>query len=362
VTQLTPQDPSALVAGAAARIPHPADVHRRSAVGPSHRQTTVAVRGGEMTVGLWGPQERSAPTILAVHGVSASHRCFGLLADALPGVRIIAPDLRGRGRSNDLPGPYGMSVHADDLAAVLAALEPGPVVVVGHSMGAFVALVLAHRHPELVRAAVLVDGGIPLRVPAGLRPDEVVQTVLGAVAERLEMRFACVDDYRGYWQQHPAFEGAWTAGGAGVALLEDYIAYDLTKGDDGLQPATRYAAIEQDTADLHAGETLLAALDGLSVPAHLLWTRLGLQGEEPGLFGPEYIAEWQSRVPALEEHLSVREIPETNHYTIVMSSAGAAAVAACVSTALGRTGGSTADRSSRTDGSAADRPVSSASE
>ncbi|GAA4285414.1 hypothetical protein GCM10022261_29450 [Brevibacterium daeguense] len=331
MTQLDPQNPSVPVVETAGQNRLLLDAHRRSDLGPGHRQTTVAVRGGAMTVGIWGPEENSAPTVLAIHGVSASHRCFGLLAAALPGVRIIAPDLRGRGRSSVLPGPYGMPAHAEDLAAVLAVLAAGPVDVVGHSMGAFVAVVLAHRHPELVRSLVLVDGGIPLRVPAGLSADEVVQAVLGPVTERLEMRFGSVDDYRRYWQRHPAFAGAWTDPGGTAALLEDYIAYDLEPGADGLRPATRYEAIAQDTADLHGGEALPAAIDGLSVSAHLLWTRQGLQGEEPGLFEREYIAEWQSRVPALESQLTVREIPETNHYTILMSPTGAAAVAGCIS-------------------------------
>ena len=54
------------------------------------------------------------------------------------GVRLIAPDLRGRGRSNTLPGPFGMTRHADDMAAVLDFLGVPRAVVVGHSMGGFV--------------------------------------------------------------------------------------------------------------------------------------------------------------------------------------------------------------------------------
>ena len=57
-----------------------------------------------------------------MHGITASHRAWPAVVAALPGVRVVAPDLRGRGRSNSLPGPYGMGAHADDLAAVLDAL------------------------------------------------------------------------------------------------------------------------------------------------------------------------------------------------------------------------------------------------
>lgn len=311
--------------------------HRHTDLGPDYRQATVDVTGGRMTVGLWGPQDPNAPTILAVHGVSASHRSFGLLAQALPGVRIIAPDLRGRGRSSTLPGPYGMPAHADDLAAVLGDLASGPVVVVGHSMGAFVTLVLAHRHPEWVRSVVLVDGGIPLTVPRGLDPDQVVQAVLGPVAERLAMRFGSVDEYRRFWLDHPAFADAWTPGSSTAALMEDYITYDLEPDGAELRPATRYEAMAHDTAELQGGESLLAAIEQLAVPAHLLWSRRGLFNQEPGLFSADYIAAWQDRVPALAAHLTVTEVPESNHYSIVMAPSGARTVAEIITSQLDRT-------------------------
>ncbi len=308
--------------------------HRHTDVGPGYRQTTVAVTGGRMTVGLWGPPDPGTPTVLAVHGVSASHRSFGLLAQALPGVRVIAPDLRGRGRSSTLPGPYGMEVHADDLAAVLGELAAGPVVVVGHSMGAFVTLVLAHRHPERVRSVVLVDGGIPLRVPSGLDPDQVVQAVLGPVAERLAMRFGSVEEYRRFWLEHPAFRHAWAADSGTAALMEDYITYDLEPDGAVLRPATRYEAMAQDTAGLQGGTSLLEAIEQLAIPAHLLWSRRGLFDEEPGLFSADYIASWLDRVPALARNLTVAEVAATNHYSIVMAPEGAGIVAKIIMAAL----------------------------
>lgn len=277
----------------------------------------VPVKGGSMRVGLWGPADPSAPTILAVHGVTASHRAWGMVADALPEVRIIAPDLRGRGRSNQLPGPYGMPVHADDLSRVLAHFDVGPVPVVGHSMGAFASLVLANLHPGQVRSLLLVDGGLPLQVPDGLNDDQIVQAILGPAADRLNMEFTSYQQYRDYWAQHPAFVGHWNA------LVEGYVDYDLFGEAPHLKPSTDYAALAEDTAELHRGTSLLTAIAQLSHPVQFIQSPRGLMGEEPGLYNDSYVAQWAAKLPTLDVH----KIPDTNHYTIVMDAPGANKVA-----------------------------------
>src|SRR5690606_31424603 len=114
------------------------------------------------------------------------------------------------GRSNQLPGPYGMPQHADDLAAVLDAFGVEQAVVIGHSMGAFVSVVLSHRHPNRVAELVLVDGGLPLFVPEGIAPDDLTKAVLGPAQERLTMTFDSVNSYLDFWRVHPAFADDWT--------------------------------------------------------------------------------------------------------------------------------------------------------
>jgi len=293
-----------------------------------YRAVDVPVRGGALRCGIWGPQDPAAPVVLAVHGVTASHKAWGLLAQALPEVRIIAPDLRGRGRSNTLPGPYGMASHASDLAAVLQAFEVEPAVVAGHSMGAFVSVVLAHRYPHLVRSLVLADGGLPLQVPAGLSDEEVIAAVLGPAAERLGTRYESREAYRSLWRQHPAFVRNWNL------LVEEYVDYDLTAADGGLRPATCYAAMAEDTTDLNRGTDLPAALQALAVPALLLRAPRGLLDEPNGLYSPEHARSWEDKLDCL----TVQDVPDVNHYTILMDSPGAGAVAAAVADALAAAG------------------------
>ena len=287
----------------------------------TYRTIEVPVAGGDLHVGVWDAAgEADAPTVLLVHGVTSSHLAWQFLADALPHVRLVAPDLRGRGRSNAVEGPAGMAAHADDLAAVCAQLGLPPVLVVGHSMGAFVAVAFADRHPDAVTSLLLVDGGLPLAAPAGLDPEELVAAILGPTAERLSMRFRDVDAYLAFWRRHAAFREAWSP------QLERYLAYDLVPDGDGLRPATSYRTTVDDTVDLTTGSTVPDALAALRHPALLITVPRGLQDEPPGLYPLDHLADVLSRVPSVEH----RRYEGFNHYTIVMSEQGAAALALVV--------------------------------
>ncbi|MCH7750179.1 MAG: alpha/beta fold hydrolase, partial [Acidobacteria bacterium] len=120
---------------------------------------TVPVTGGDLFVARWG----SGPPVLAVHGITGSHAAWPWVADRLVGaVSLIAPDLRGRGASNGLPGLFGMAAHAADLVAVLDHLDVTRAVVVGHSMGAWIG---ATRSAEPA-------GAVPVRHGGGQAPAE----------------------------------------------------------------------------------------------------------------------------------------------------------------------------------------------
>lgn len=285
-----------------------------------HRVVSVPVPGGELAVGVWDTEDPDAPTVVAVHGVTSSHLAWELLAEALPGVRIIAPDLRGRGHSNALQGPAGMRAHAADLAAVFEDLDLAPTVVVGHSMGGFVSVVFTYLHPELVTHLLLVDGGLPLAAPTGLSPDKLVAAILGPTAARLSMRFADTDAYLDFWRGHPAFVGEWTP------ALERYLAYDLVPDGDTLRPATSYAMTVEDTVDLHTGTTILDAVRGIHRPTTLITVPRGLQNESPGLYPRDHLAALLAEHPEMQH----QRWEEFNHYTVVLAEAGAVALAGVI--------------------------------
>jgi pimeloyl-ACP methyl ester carboxylesterase len=98
---------------------------------------------------------------LLVHGLASTSRIWDLVAPRLAGagVRAVAYDQRGHGRSGKPAARYGFAHTSADAAAVIRALGLRRPVVVGHSWGANVALELAVRRPRTVGALVLVDGG-----------------------------------------------------------------------------------------------------------------------------------------------------------------------------------------------------------
>src|SRR5262245_60436320 len=163
---------------------------------PFHTALAVPVAGGSLHVGVAGAPVGTpgAPVVLAVHGITGSHRSWSPtvrhLGDA---VTVLAPDLRGRGESAGLPGPFGMAAHVEDLVAVLDHVGCSRAVVAGHSMGGYIVARFAATAPDRVSAAVMVDGGLPLPVPPDVDPDVLLAAVLGPSLARLQMTFPSVD-------------------------------------------------------------------------------------------------------------------------------------------------------------------------
>jgi 3-oxoadipate enol-lactonase len=99
----------------------------------------------------------SGPPVVLLHGGALDHRLWEPQLDALAGThRVVAPDLRGHGWS---PTPHAPFRHADDVAALLRALDLGPATLVGISLGARTAVDVALEAPELVERLVVSGAG-----------------------------------------------------------------------------------------------------------------------------------------------------------------------------------------------------------
>jgi lipase len=286
----------------------------------TYRSITAPVRGGALTAGVWELEAAATTTVLAVHGITASHMAWPLVAAALPQARVIAPDLRGRGGSRGLPGPWGMPQHADDLVALLDATGVERATVLAHSMGAFAAVTMVHKYPDRVNGLVLVDGGLPLPLPVGASAEELPKALLGPAAERLSKTFPDHESYREFWKAHPAFANDWSA------AVEAYVDYDLVAGENGLGPASSIEAVSADSLQLAGFDGYLDLLAAIPYPVPFLRAPRGLLDQLPGLYSPDEIHAWELKFPMLQ----VQTVEGVNHYTIVMTERGAAAVAAAV--------------------------------
>ena len=287
---------------------------------------SVPVEGGALRVGRWG--DEGGPVVLAVHGITATHVAWMEVAARLPaGITLLAPDLRGRGRSADLPAPYGFAAHVRDLLAVLDAVGAERAVLAGHSMGGFLAVALAAHHPDRVSRLVLVEGGPPLGRPEDQLPAGGIDALLGPAAARLEMTFPSREAYHEFWRAHPAFGPMW-----GPAV-EAYVDYDLVGDPPRLRSSCRPEAMRVDGAEVndHAATTdAFARMSRTSVPATLLRAERGLLDEPRAFYPVEALARWHPQLAGPR----LRTVPDTNHYSILLAAAGADAVAAAITEAV----------------------------
>jgi pimeloyl-ACP methyl ester carboxylesterase len=116
----------------------------------------------------------SGPTLLFLHGGgdSGEHSFARQLDVFAEHHHIVAPDQVGQGRTPDVPGPLSYTAMMEDTAELLKKLRLKHVDVVGFSDGGILALMLAIRHPDLVRR--LVISGVNV-APEGLNPQDLEQ-------------------------------------------------------------------------------------------------------------------------------------------------------------------------------------------
>jgi pimeloyl-ACP methyl ester carboxylesterase len=107
---------------------------------------------------------KGEPPVLLVHGWCCDHTYFapqfGHFAEQ--GHRVVAPDLRGHGKSDKPEQSYTMQVFADDLLWTCGQFGLEKPIIIGHSMGGIVAFDLATRYPDLPSAVVMLDAAVVL--------------------------------------------------------------------------------------------------------------------------------------------------------------------------------------------------------
>ncbi|HET7270538.1 MAG TPA: alpha/beta hydrolase [Rubrobacter sp.] len=270
---------------------------------------------GEVEIAICRAGEGPNP-VVCLHGITAQHRAFNAAARYLgPSRGLVGVDLRGRGNSDKPDSGYGLEAHAADVVRVFDHLGLESAVLVGHSMGGFVALKTTLTYPERVRALVLLDGGWPRveSVPEEMTEEEkeeaaALEEGLARAFRRLDMTFESPEDYLNFW-----FPGQGLTMDDLPPDLADYYLYDLGKVEGGYQPKASRTAAEEDSPAVSETSPTVEEMRGVACPVALVRASQGFfPGSDP------LISDETSDVMA--QVLDIREeilLEGANHYTML---------------------------------------------
>jgi pimeloyl-ACP methyl ester carboxylesterase len=258
----------------------------------------VTVNGVGLAVHEWPGR---GPAVVAVHGLTANHTCWASLADALaPDVRLVAYDLRGRGESDKPATGYSLATHGEDLAGLLDHLGLSRPVVIGHSLGAHIALRFAVTRPRRVARLILVDGGLDVR-------PEVLDSLAPAIG-RLGVEFPSLSAFLDRMRGLPMFAGRWND------YLERYFRYDVEALASGaVRAKAARQAIEEELRSL-ARERMWVDHHQVRCPTLIVRAPDGLLTATDCLMTREEARAMARAVP----RSTLVEVPGTNHYTVLL--------------------------------------------
>jgi pimeloyl-ACP methyl ester carboxylesterase len=242
------------------------------------------------------------PAVLCVHGITANCRCWDNVAGALsPAYRFLAMDLRGRGYSDKPPSGYSLSHHCEDIRCLLNDLGLDKVVLMGHSLGAFITLAFTAAYPERVERLVLVDGGGKLseeqmaKVFAGIKPS----------LDRLGKVFSSFEEYLNTMKQAP-FLKPW------MPILETYYRYEVEEVEGGVRSRIMPEHIQEEAENLgkvDVGEFYKK----VSCPVLILRATEGLLAQDDILLPGDVVERMVREIP----NATRCDIRGANHYMIV---------------------------------------------
>jgi pimeloyl-ACP methyl ester carboxylesterase len=226
------------------------------------------------------------PPLVLLHGLSANAHSFGglIAAGLAPTFRVVAPDLRGRGQTDKPATGYSMADHARDVIALLDALGfDRPVVLGGHSFGAFLSTYVAAKHPERVAKLIAIDAAITLNPKVG----EMLKPSLDRLLRTSPSVDAYLDEVRGA----PYLAGMWDD------AIEGYYRAELQVNPDGTaQSITSASAIAQALQAVIGAEQWKEIVASAKQPAILI--------NSTGGYGPP-------GSPPLVEEVNAREMART---------------------------------------------------
>lgn len=160
-----------------------------------------------------------------------------------PGYRNTTYDARGVGATrSDSPPPWDITVHAEDLAAVIDAVCEPPVTLVGLSMGSLIAVQLAHDRPDLVQRAIVM--GTCVRKTGFIREWEEAEIALRRAGYTLPRAFATAHYAMQYYPAEVLGDDRlWEQ-------IKPFVAADFAERDGAMLAAQWQACLDYDSSEL----------------------------------------------------------------------------------------------------------------
>jgi pimeloyl-ACP methyl ester carboxylesterase len=249
----------------------------------------------------WG--EHGTP-IISIHGITTNAFCFQAFADVLAtNHQFYAYDLRGRGDSDKPAEGYSVPIHSFDLANLIDELGLERPVLVGHSLGALIALYFASHYPEKLSKLILIDAGAPLPWNS---PEEQPAWLTASI-NRLGTSVPSFEEYTQRLKVAPFLGPYWNE------YFDAYFWHDVRHYNDGSVASKCYreGILEE---GLHFDEARPEKQwAGVKVPTLLLRAGQGLFFDNDQLLSVEAAAAAQQGI----KDCHYVNFPTLNHYTII---------------------------------------------
>ncbi|MBC7281068.1 alpha/beta hydrolase [Hoeflea sp.] len=212
-------------------------------------------------------QAGAGPLMLFFHGITANSAVFApLMARLSDRFTTVAVDQRGHGLSDKPESGYEAADFADDIAALIRALDRGPAILVGHSLGSRNSVTAAAKYPDLVRSVVAMDftpyietevfDALEARVNAGDQLFKDVETVEAYLAGRYPNIPAPAIRIRAESGYHPVEGGLRPlASPAAMAQIAKGLRSDLTQA---------YRDVRKPVLIVRGGESRLVSAEALA--------------------------------------------------------------------------------------------------
>lgn len=267
---------------------------------------TLQLRSGKVAVEVSGSD--TGRLVIGIPGLSANLRSFDVIYAAVDGARHrkVAFDPRGRGQSEKTPpGTYGWPSHAQDVIEIADQLGAKTFDVLGWSMGAWIAMVVAQAAPDRVRKVVLIDA-------AGV-PEESIKVPVYAGLDRLATVFPSREAFKSIARALPHYQ-PWEP-------WERLFDYELVDVEGGVSFRTQKAAPWEDE-QYRLAQDPYALWPALTMPVLLVRAAQQI----PPSFG--FLITKEDYARFLQEVHGARGVEvEANHYTVGMNGDAARAIA-----------------------------------